>query len=71
MFSTGGQGLVPRGSIHDLELLPGTSGAWCFYPMTNGEDLPLYCHQERHRDGGMVGSITISGPPPFPTPSDK
>lgn len=24
------------GAIHDLELLPGTTIAWYFYPMTNG-----------------------------------
>ena len=60
-----------HGSIHDLELLPGTTVAWYFYPMTNGEDLPLSCHKEGHREGGMVGAITISGPPPFQTPSPK
>jgi uncharacterized cupredoxin-like copper-binding protein len=54
-----------HGAIHDLELLPGTTIAWYFYPMTNGQDLPLYCHKEGHREGGMIGSITISGPPPF------
>jgi uncharacterized cupredoxin-like copper-binding protein len=59
-----------HGAIHDLELLPGTTVAWYFYPMTNGQDLPLFCHKEGHREGGMIGAITISGPPPFqPTPS--
>ena len=64
--------LVPSSTftIHDLELLPGTTVAWYFHPMTNGQGLPLYCHKEGHREGGMVGAITISGPPPFqPTSS--
>ena len=60
-----------HGSVHDLELLPGTTVAWYFYPMTNGENLPLLCHKEGHREGGMVGSISISGPPPFQPPSGK
>jgi uncharacterized cupredoxin-like copper-binding protein len=54
-----------HGTIHDLELPPGSTIAWYFYPMTNGQDLPLYCHKEGHREGGMIGSITITGPPPF------
>ena len=59
-----------HGAIHDLELQPGTTIAWYFYPMTNGQDLPLFCHKEGHREGGMIGSITIAGPPPFQaTPS--
>ena len=60
-----------HGSVHDLELLPGTTVAWYFYPMTNGENLALLCHKEGHREGGMVGSISISGPPPFQPPSGK
>ena len=68
VMSASGETLVEiHGAIHDLELLPGATIAWYFYPMTNGEDLPLYCHKEGHREGGMVGSITITGPPPFQT----
>jgi uncharacterized cupredoxin-like copper-binding protein len=54
-----------HGVIHDLDLQPGTTVAWYFYPMTNGQDLPLYCHKEGHREGGMIGTFTIAGPPPF------
>ena len=60
-----------HGSIHDVELPSGTTVAWYFYPMTNGEDLPLYCHKEGHREGGMVGAMTIFGPPPFQAPPAK
>jgi uncharacterized cupredoxin-like copper-binding protein len=58
-----------HGAIHDLELPPGGALAWYFYPMTNGKDMPLVCHKEGHKEGGMVGTITISGPPPFQPPS--
>ena len=60
-----------HGAIHDLELLPDTTIAWYFYPMTNGQDLPLLCHKDGHREGGMSGSITISGPPPFQPKQDR
>jgi uncharacterized cupredoxin-like copper-binding protein len=60
-----------HGAIHDLELLPGATVAWYFYPMTNGQDLPLYCHKEGHHERGMVGTITISGPPPFQPPPSR
>ena len=66
VMNANGETLVEvHGVVHDLELQPGTTVAWYFYPMTNGQDLPLYCHKEGHREHGMVGAITISGPPPF------
>jgi len=69
LLSASGEALAEvHGSIHDLDLAPGATVAWYFYPMTNGEDLPLYCHKEGHRQGGMVGAITISGPAPFQPP---
>ena len=69
VMSAGGETLAEvHGAINDLELPPGATVAWYFYPMTNGEDLPLYCHKEGHRELGMVGAITISGPPPFQPP---
>ena len=54
-----------HGSINDIELKPGTTLEWFFYPMTNGENLKLYCHKNSHESQGMVGKINISGAPPF------
>ena len=69
VMNANGETLVEvHGVIHDLELRPGTTVAWYFYPMTNGQDLPLFCHKEDHREHGMIGAITISGPPPFQPP---
>jgi uncharacterized cupredoxin-like copper-binding protein len=69
VLGAGGDTLVEvHGAIHDLDLQPGTTVAWYFYPMTNGQDLPLTCQKQGHREHGMVGSLTISGPAPFQAP---
>jgi len=54
-----------HGAVNDLELKPGATVAWYFYPMTKGEKLRLFCHKEGHEAKGMVGRIDIVGPPPF------
>ena len=54
-----------HGPINDLELKPGATLAWYFYPMTKGENMRLVCHKEGHEADGMVGKINITGPPPF------
>lgn len=66
VIDAGGKTLVEiHGDIQDVELLPGQTAAWYFYPMTNGKNLKLYCHKEGHEEAGMVGQIEIAGPPPF------
>jgi len=50
-----------HGGVNDLELKPGATVAWYFYPMTKGENLRLYCHKEGHEAGGMTGTISITG----------
>jgi uncharacterized cupredoxin-like copper-binding protein len=54
-----------HGSAHDIELKPGATVEWFFYPMRNGENMKLYCHKGDHEEHGMVGTITIFGKPPF------
>ena len=66
VLGPGGKTLVEvHGDIRDMEVLPGQTAVWYFYPMTNGKHLKLYCHKEGHEAAGMVGEIEISGPPPF------
>ena len=50
-----------HGSINDMELKPGTSVEWFFFPMTKGKNLKLFCHKSDHEEKGMVGSINIIG----------
>jgi uncharacterized cupredoxin-like copper-binding protein len=50
-----------HGAINDMELKPGASVEWFFYPMTKGKNLKLYCHKNDHEAQGMVGSINIIG----------
>ena len=54
-----------HGDVHDIELKPGTTLEWFFYPMRNGENMLLRCHKNDHEQRGMIGRISISGPPPF------
>ena len=50
-----------HGAINDMELKPGTSVEWFFFPMTKGKNLRLYCHKKGHEEQGMVGTINIVG----------
>lgn len=50
-----------HGAINDMELKPGASVEWFFFPMTKGENLKLFCHKKNHEAQGMVGSINIIG----------
>lgn len=50
-----------HGAVHDIELKPGSSVEWFFFPMTKGKDLRLFCHKHDHEEKGMVGSINIIG----------
>jgi uncharacterized cupredoxin-like copper-binding protein len=50
-----------HGAINDMELKPGASVEWFFFPMTKGTNLKLFCHKEGHEAQGMVGSINIVG----------
>jgi len=54
-----------HGAVHDIEIKPGATVEWYFYPMRNGENMKLYCHKGDHEEHGMVGTITIKGDPPF------
>ena len=62
VIGKGGKTLVEiHGAINDIELKPGTSVEWFFFPMTKGKNLKLYCHKKGHEEQGMVGTINIVG----------
>lgn len=50
-----------HGAINDMELKPGASVEWFFFPMTKGKNLKFFCHKKGHEAQGMVGSINIIG----------
>jgi uncharacterized cupredoxin-like copper-binding protein len=54
-----------HGDVHAIELAPGATVAWYFYPMMRGKDLRLYSEKDEDLEAGMAGTIEISGPPPF------
>jgi uncharacterized cupredoxin-like copper-binding protein len=54
-----------HGDVRAIELAPGSTVAWYFYPMSRGKDLRLYSEKEEDLEAGMAGTIQISGPPPF------
>ena len=66
VMGSGGKTIAEiHGAVNDIELKPGASVEWFFYPMTKGKNLKLFCHKKEHEAAGMVGSINIIGPPPF------
>ena len=50
-----------HGAVNDLELKPGATVEWFFFPMTKGKNLKLYCHKKGHEEAGMIGTIDIVG----------
>ena len=50
-----------HGDTTGIELKPGTTVEWFFFPMTKGKNLRLYCHKKGHEEKGMVGTINIVG----------
>ena len=50
-----------HGAANGVELSPGAVAEWSFFPMTKGANLKLYCPIDGHEEGGMVGSINITG----------
>jgi len=50
-----------HGATTGIELKPGATVEWFFFPMTKGKNLKLYCHKKGHEEKGMVGTINIVG----------
>jgi hypothetical protein len=60
-----------HGAVHAIELAPGATVTWYFYPMMPGKDLSstrskdLRLYKEEDIEAHMTGAIEIFGPPPF------
>lgn len=48
-----------KGKVTEIEVGPGGTVEWFFVPVQTGNNLPMDCAIEGHKEAGMVGTITI------------
>ena len=48
-----------KGNISEVEVGPGQEVEWFIVPVQTGENLPMECLIEGHKEAGMVGTITV------------
>jgi uncharacterized cupredoxin-like copper-binding protein len=48
-----------KGGVTEIEVGPGKQVAWFIVPVQTGEDIPMECLIEGHKEAGMVGTVTI------------
>ncbi len=48
-----------KGSVSEIEVGPGQEVEWFFVPVQTGENLPMECEIEGHKEAGMFGTVTI------------
>lgn len=51
---------IKGGNITEIEIGPGYEVEWFIVPVQTGEDLPMECLIEGHKESGMVGTVTIN-----------
>ncbi len=50
---------IKGGNITEIEIGAGHAVEWFIVPVQTGEDLPMECLIEGHKEAGMVGTVTI------------
>ena len=48
-----------KGNIREIEVGPKREVEWFIVPIQTGEDIPMECEIEGHKEAGMVGTVTI------------
>lgn len=48
-----------KGNVREVEVGPKQDVEWFIVPVQTGENLPMECEIEGHREAGMVGTVTI------------
>ena len=48
-----------KGGITEIEVGPGKQVEWFVVPVQTGENLPMECLIEGHKEAGMVGTVTV------------
>lgn len=48
-----------KGNIREIEVGPKREVEWFIVPIQTGENIPMECELEGHKQAGMVGTVTI------------
>ena len=48
-----------KGAISEIEVAGGGTVEWFIVPVQTGENIPVECAIEGHKEAGMVGTVTI------------
>lgn len=48
-----------KGAINEVEVGPGGTTEWFVVPVQTGDNIPMECAIEGHKEAGMVGTVTI------------
>lgn len=57
--ASGGLVAEIKGNVTEIEVGPGKEVEWYIVPVQTGENLPIECEIEGHKEAGMVGTVTI------------
>jgi len=48
-----------KGNVREVEVGPNHDVEWFIVPVQTGENIPMECEIEGHKEAGMVGTVTI------------
>ena len=48
-----------KGNVREIEVGPNQEVDWFIVPIQTGENIPMQCDLEGHKEAGMVGTVTI------------
>ena len=48
-----------KGNVREIEVGPKREVEWFIVPIQTGENIPMECEIEGHKEAGMVGTVTI------------
>ncbi len=48
-----------KGNVREIEVGPKREVEWFIVPIQTGENIPMECELEGHKQAGMVGTVTI------------
>ena len=57
--TSGGLVAEIKGNVREIEVGPKREVEWFIVPIQTGENIPMECEIEGHKEAGMVGTVTI------------